>query len=228
MSDVCSVARAANELLSLERIDCFIHNAGAYAIPRNTGALGYDNVFTINFTSAYYLIKRLRDKVLGSGGRFVAVGSIAHGYSKIKPDSVDFKECKRASLVYGNAKRHLMFSLYKLFQNEGSLAVVHPGISFTNITAHYPPLLFAIIKYPMKVIFSRPEKASLSILRGVFETTDYNEWIGPSLFDVWGMPKKKRLKSAKEEEIKIIYERAEKIYAEAREFEKSLGYETKA
>ena len=105
------------------------------------------------------------------GGRVVAVGSIAHNYSETDPADVDFSSRTRASRVYGNAKRYLMFSLYGLFENESnvSLAVCHPGITFTNITAHYPKAVFAIIKNPMKVIFMKPERACLSIVRGVFE-----------------------------------------------------------
>ena len=49
-------------------------------------------------------------------------------------EDIDFSTRKQASKVYGNAKRYLMFSLYELFKNEdkASLAVTHPGISFTN------------------------------------------------------------------------------------------------
>ena len=62
------------------------------------------------------------------------------------------------------------FSLFELFRSEKSvtLSVTHPGITFTNITAHYPKLIFAVIKHPMKVIFMKTDKASLSIVKGVF------------------------------------------------------------
>ena len=196
LEDLSSAAAAVREL-SQKEIDVFIHNAGAYSIPRHTCESGYDNVFQINFATPYYMIRELLPTLRERHGTVVAVGSIAHNYSKIDVRDVDFATRKQASKVYGNAKRYLMFSLYELFKNEGdvTLAVTHPGITFTNITAHYPPLVFAVIKHPMKVIFMRPRRAALSVLRGIFEPTSRCEWIGPRFFSVWGLPKKKLLKT---------------------------------
>jgi NAD(P)-dependent dehydrogenase (short-subunit alcohol dehydrogenase family) len=213
LSDIASV-RSACEVLETMPIDVLIHNAGAYSIPRKTCDTGYDNVFQINFVSPYYMTRRLLPMLRARGGRVVAVGSIAHRYSRIDTQDVDFSNRTRASLVYGNAKRHLMYALWSLFEGEtqASLAVTHPGISFTGITDHYPPLLFAIIKHPMKVIFMRPHRASLSILRGVFAPTGMREWWGPSVLGVWGLPARRRVRSADEQERGTIAMRAEQIY----------------
>ena len=214
LEDMTSVTVATDKLSALP-IDVFIHNAGAYDIPRHKTHTGYDNVYQINFISPYYMIKTLLPVLRERGGRAVAVGSIAHNYSKIDLDDVDFSNRKASSKVYGNAKRYLMFSLYQLFkeEKEASLALVHPGITLTGITAHYPKLIFAIIKYPMKVIFMSPRKAALSLLLGVFEKTEYCRWIGPKIFDVWGLPENKPLKTCKEDEIRKIAAVAEDIYS---------------
>ena len=147
-------------------------------------------------------------------GRVLAVGSVAHTYSHIDEADIDFGTRTACSKVYGNAKRYLMFALHELFRDEKDVhfALVHPGITFTNITAHYPKLIFAVIKYPMKVIFMKPRKAALCLLRGVFEGTDYGTWIGPPLFDVWGYPKKKILTTCPASERKKIAELAETVY----------------
>ena len=218
LSDVSSV-KAATELLKEAAPDVFIHNAGAYSIPRYTTDLGYDNVFTINFISPYYMIRELLPTLREKKGRVVVVGSIAHNYSHIDEDDVDFSGREAASRVYGNAKRYLMFSLYELFKNETdvSLAVTHPGITFTNITSHYPPLIFAIIKYPMKVIFMRARKAALCIVKGLFDSTEYHSWIGPRIFDVWGLPAKRRLKTCSVQESEKIAEISEQIYKKCKE-----------
>ncbi len=218
LEDINSVKAAAAALLS-ENIDVFIHNAGAYSIPRHKCESGYDNVFQINFLSPYYIIRTILPELRKRGGRVVAVSSIAHNYSKIDVNDVDFATRRAASKVYGNAKRFLTYSLFKLFkgEEEATLAITHPGISFTGITAHYPKLIFALIKYPMKIIFMKPKKAALSVVKGVFEKTEAYEWIGPRLFDVWGLPKKKPLKTAKEAEITKIAEIAENIYREISE-----------
>ncbi|MBO5913359.1 MAG: SDR family NAD(P)-dependent oxidoreductase [Clostridia bacterium] len=213
LEDMNSVKIAVRTLKN-RPLDMFIHNAGAYSIPRHKCSTGYDNVFQINFVSPYYMITELIPHLKIRNGHVVAVGSIAHNYSKTDPQDHDFSTRKASSKVYGNAKRFLMFSLYELFKNETdvTLSIVHPGIAFTNITAHYPKLIFAVIKHPMKVFFMKPKKAALSILRGVFKHTGYHEWIGPRLFDVWGLPKKRTLKTCKPSESQQIGLSAKEIY----------------
>ena len=214
MVDIFSVKEATDRLKEIEP-DIFIHNAGAYSIPRCTANSGYDNVFTINFVSPYYMIREILPILEKKQGRAVVVGSIAHNYSKINESDIDFSGVKAASKVYGNAKRFLMFSLYELFKNEtsASLSVTHPGITFTNITSHYPKLIFAIIKYPMRVIFMRPEKAALSIVKGFFSPTEYHTWYGPRIFDVWGLPSKKKLRTCSVTESQRIAAIANDVYA---------------
>ena len=209
MSDMSSVRDAADRLAKME-IDYLILNAGAYSIPRHTCDTGYDNVFQINFISPYYLARRLLPSIEGRGGKLVAVGSIAHNYSRIDEGDIDFSGRKKASLVYGNAKRYLTYGLFAL--NSPAISVAHPGISFTGITNHYPPLVFALIKHPMKVIFMHPRRACLSVLAGMFTDCHSGEWIGPGLFDIWGMPRVKPLRTARHAEAQKIASIADEIY----------------
>lgn len=214
MQDFESV-KNATEKLKTKNIDILLLNAGAYKIPREKTELGYDNIFTINFISPYYIVKELLPSLKNKeDSKVVVVGSIAHNYSKIYEQDIDFSKNKKCSRVYGNAKRFLMFSLYELFKNEDKvkLSICHPGITYTNITSHYPKLINKIIKYPMKVIFMNPRKASLSIIKGVFDETSYHTWIGPKVFNIWGYPKKKTLKTAKKAESEKIFELAENIH----------------
>lgn len=211
LEEMASVKAAVCELLR-EPLDGLILNAGAYHIPRRKCDTGLDNVFQINFGAPYYLARELKAHLEARGGRLVAVGSIAHNYSETDPKDVDFSTREKHSLAYGNAKRFLMYSLYGLYDGKPGLAVVHPGITFTNITAHYPKVIFAIIKHPMKVIFMKPRRACLSILKGLAEDCGRNEWIGPRWFDVWGLPGKRVLKTCKANEAAWICQTAEEIY----------------
>lgn len=216
--DIFSVKEATDKLKEISP-DIFIHNAGAYSIPRCISNSGYDNVFTINFASPYYMIKELLPGIKEKAGRVVVVGSIAHNYSKINEEDIDFRGVKKASKVYGNAKRFLMFSLYELFERESgvSLSVTHPGITFTNITSHYPKVIFAIIKHPMKVIFMKAEKAALSIIKGLFGSTEYHTWYGPRLFDIWGLPSKKKLRTCSICESRKIDLISDKVYLDIKD-----------
>ena len=201
------------EVLKEKDVDVLIHNAGAYSIPRKTCDTGYDNVYQINFVSPYYITNRLLSHLEEKEGKVITVGSIAHNYSKIDEKDWDFSARSRASLVYGNAKRQLMFAMMQLAKEHPKVhfAITHPGITFTNITNHYPKLIFFLIKNPMKWIFMKPKKAALSILQGLFEETVEDEWIGPRWFDVWGNPKKKRLHTCSEEEKRSINNNAKSL-----------------
>ncbi len=205
-------ARAALGRLCLIKPDIFIHNAGAYSIPRHTCSTGYDNIFEINFVTPYYMIRKLYEK--DPKIKIVAVGSIAHTYSKIDENDIDFKTRKGSAKAYGNSKRFLMLALHRLFEGTESLAIVHPGISYTNITNHYPKVILALIKHPMKVIFMKPRKAVLSLTCGVFQSTPYGYWIGPRVFGVWGKPKMQKLPVCRTPDADKAERAAEKIYKE--------------
>lgn len=221
LEDITSVKQAVCELEKLD-VDIIIHNAGAYSILRRICETGLDNVFQINFASPYYITRALLPRLEAKGGRVVVVGSIAHNYSHTDPLDVDFRTRQKASLAYGNAKRYVMFSHLELAKSHPNLhiSVAHPGITFTNITAHYPKLIFAIIKHPMKLIFMRPKKAALSVVKAMFCDTPDCSWIGPRLFDVWGLPSIKKLKTCKNEEISQVFATAERVYGEAQRTEK--------
>ncbi len=210
LEDTEAVAKVADELCG-EEIDYLVLNAGAYKIPPVKCKNGYGNVFNINFVSPYILATKLLPKISARGGKVVAVGSVAHNYSKTDENDIDFSTRKASSKVYGNAKRYLMFSFWGLDEYRKNVCVTHPGITVTNITAHYPKAIYAIIKYPMKLIFMCPRKASLSILKGLFEDTEKNEWIGPRYFGVWGIPKKRKLNTCSQEEAQRICKTAKEI-----------------
>lgn len=202
--------RAAADALMQSPPDFLVLNAGAYSIPRHKCSTGFDNVFQINFVSPYYLARKLLPLIEARGGRVVVVGSIAHNYSVSDPRDVDFSTRRAAGKVYGNAKRYLMFSLIE----EKAVCVIHPGIAVTGITGHYPKFIYALIKYPMKLIFMSPKKACLSIAAGLFEETSGDEWIGPRHFNVWGYPKKQELHTCPSAEREEIRKRAESIFEE--------------
>ncbi len=206
LEDEASVNAAAETLKQIQP-HVLIHNAGAYSIPRYITSQGVDNVFQINCLAPYQITSALWDTLHEVGGRVVVVGSIAHTYSKTDESDMDFATRHAASKVYGNAKRRLMLAEYERFARADgvSLSVVHPGITFTNITVHYPKWIFAVIKHPMKVLFMPPKKAALCIVKGVFEECGYGEWIGPRFCNVWGLPRKRNLHTFTKEEAENVY-----------------------
>ena len=213
LEDLSSAESVAQRLTELGT-DVFVHNAGAYGIPRRKCSSGHGNVFQINFVTPYCIIRNLLPSLRERGGKVVAVSSLAHAFSRTDSKDIDFDTRRSAARVYGNAKRYLTFSLFELFRDEreAHLSIVHPGICLTNITSNYPRLISAIIKYPMKLIFMSPKKAALSILEGVLDETAYCEWIGPRVLGIWGKPKKKKLRTCSEKERLQIADISTKIF----------------
>ncbi len=191
--------------------DYLILNAGVYHVPRYKCTGNIDNVFMINFLSHYLLVRVLLPDLRKANAKVVAVGSIAHNYSRTNENDIDFSGRASSALVYGNSKRYLMFALSELLKNEPrvSFTIAHPGITFTGITDHYPPAVFAVIKHPMKIIFPPPRVAARNIVYGMFDSTEKNEWIGPRYFNIWGRPEKHRLTTCREDERQMIFKNAE-------------------
>ncbi len=209
LSDIQNV-KEVTELLLSDTPDHLILGAGAYHVPRFTCGLGYNNIFQINYISPYFMARSLLEKIKARDGRIVAVGSIAHNYSKSDMSDIDFSKKKSSALVYGNAKRYLMFSMTAL--SDSTAAIAHPGITLTGITAHYPKIIFALIKHPMKIIFMKPETAALSVLYPMFNRTPPHSWTGPKFFGIWGKPKNTPLTKISISEENDINSTAESVF----------------
>lgn len=196
----------------IENVHAIFFNAGIYNVPVKKLDNGYNNIFNVNFVSVYYMIKKLLPKIKKDQSKIIAVGSVAHNYSKIDVNDVDFSTHTKPSKVYGNSKRFLMFSLYELAKNEKfALSIVHPGITLTNMTNHYPKAINWLVKIGIKLLFPSPQNAVLNLIYGLNNQTPYHTWIGPKLFNIWGKPKIKKLKTCSPSESQQIYLLSEKI-----------------
>lgn len=214
LSNLQSVNACIESLKKYDGIDILVNNAGVYNVPLKKLDSGFNNIFQINFVYTYYLTKQLLPELeKKKDSTVITLGSVAHNYSKIDEHDIDFLTRKKPSLIYGNSKRYLMFSLYELFKTSNvNLAIVHPGVTLTNMTNHYPKAINWLVKIGIKLLFPSPKKAVLSLLYGTNHFTSYHEWIGPRIFNVWGFPKKTLLKTCSKEESQAIYETAETIY----------------
>ncbi len=218
LSDTQSVKEACRKL-NARKIDILILNAGVYNVPITVGESGYNNVFEVNFVSHYFLVKQLLPTLRKAKGKVIAVGSVAHRYARLDEKDVDFSSRKSASRIYGNSKRFLMFSLYALLRRETdvSMAIVHPGVTLTNMTNHYPKAINGLVKIGVKLFFPSPARAARNLLLGIYTDCSDREWIGPEIFDVWGDPKRRKLHTRhpaeSSAESEKIYALAEKIYS---------------
>lgn len=214
-SSLDSVNNCINNLKKYNGIDILINNAGVYNVPIKILDSGYNNVFQINFLYTYYLTRQLLSELSKRNNSIcITLGSIAHNYCKLDENDIDFSTRKKASQIYGNSKRFLMFSLYELFKDSGvGLAIVHPGVTLTNMTNHYPKAINWLVKIGIKLFFPSTTSACRSILYGTKYATPYMYWIGPRVFNVWGSPKMTSLKTCTMQELNKIRDIAEKLYS---------------
>ena len=214
LSSLESVDNCVSELKKYKGIDILINNAGVYNVPIKTLDSGYNNVFQINFLYTYYLTKKLLPELRKKENSIcVTLGSIAHNYSKLDEKDIDFSTRKKSSQIYGNSKRFLMFSLYELFKNEKvKLSIVHPGVTLTNMTNHYPKAINWLVKIGIKLFFPSPTNACRCITKGIITSTSHMQWIGPKYFNIWGTPKISTLKTCTMQESEKIFNIAEKLY----------------
>ena len=112
-----------------------------------------------------------------------------------------------------------MFSLVHFFRDvkDAQLALVHPGITLTNLTSQYPAFVKPFVKFGMRLLFPTTKRAARNIVKGIEEDCQLGSWIGPRAFDVWGKPKEKQLKDVDEEEIDLIGNFAKDFYNSTRE-----------
>ncbi len=205
--------KEVTEQFKTKEIDILYLAAGVYNVPRFKTKENFDNIFQTNFVSHYYIAKELLPQLNKRNGHIVAVSSIALNYSTLDENDIDFSSRKKASKVYGNSKRFLTFALHELMRHQhAKLSVVHPGVTLTDMTNHYPKAINWLVKIFIKLLFPSTQKACLSLIKGIFETTESSTWIGPKIFNIWGKPKKQKIKNSNNEEIKKIYNIAENIY----------------
>lgn len=191
--------------LSKMKIDVFFNNAGIYHQPLKL-IDNYDITFYVNFLMPAYLEEKLAK--INSNIKIINTGSISYRYLKLNKDDLLKLNEKNRTLRYGNSKRLLMlYTTYKKYLGYNFL-LVHPGISKTNLFASknkaYPKIFYVFITPLMKVIFMNPNKAALSLLKGVNEDNlSFFKWIGPrGLFHAWGYPNVQTIKEGLLDELK--------------------------
>ena len=100
MFDMYSVKLFVCKLKQIH-FDILILNAGIYNVKRKTSNAGFDNVFQVNFVSPYYIAKQLLPTMRkNKNAKVVAVGSIAHNFTKLNPEDIQMKKSAKCSKIY--------------------------------------------------------------------------------------------------------------------------------
>lgn len=147
LADLRSVARAAEELAALPRIDSLIANAGVLSTGgRNTTADGFETMMGTNFLGHFALIAHVLPS-LGAqadsrAARIVHLGSISHEFFRLDLDDLQSDHGRfREFRTYGRSKLAVMtfaFELDRRLRAAGSSVsslVAHPGFAVDELSA---------------------------------------------------------------------------------------------
>ncbi|MBP5661579.1 MAG: SDR family NAD(P)-dependent oxidoreductase [Clostridia bacterium] len=155
-----SVARLAEELKKLGRIDVLANNAGGVQKERTLTADGFERTFQINVLGAFLLTNLLLDTLCASHATVIQTSSIAANLFSQNFSVGDWQNERAYSpfTAYGSAKLEnilLTRALHKRFGEKGvAAAAFEPGVVRTNFAAESTGFVKFCYHSPLKYFFT--------------------------------------------------------------------------
>jgi NAD(P)-dependent dehydrogenase (short-subunit alcohol dehydrogenase family) len=144
LGSLATVRAAAEEIgARADRLDLLIHVAGLLSRRRRLSPDGQEWTLAVNHLGPFLLSRLLEDR-LPSGGRVVVVGSTAHSRGRIDFDDMQMSRGYSWWKAYARSKlANLLFSfaLARRLADRGvGVDCVHPGVVRTNLAAGWSPI----------------------------------------------------------------------------------------
>lgn len=146
LSSLKSVRTFANTYAKRhKKLDLLINNAGIMMPPFSLSEDGFESQLAANYLGHFALTGLLLPLIVNSpNSRVVSLSSIAHKWSGIHFDDINFKTGYSEREAYGQSKLACLMFAYELQRRlskagKSILSVAaHPGISHTNLFQHLP------------------------------------------------------------------------------------------
>lgn len=200
--------------------DGLVLNAAIYH-PKEKKAMsvdGYPLIMMTNYLGAFHLLEKLEVCLANKKQyKIVAVGSLEASNWKEECLYRTLKEEYKSRTYRYNVSKMLLTKLMIYFGNHSlsthRYMVAEPGISSTDITKNMPRFISFLGKYFLRLFFHSPEKASLTILKALCDTTNENPsyFVPRGLFTFSGFPKKKKFKAKHNKNIEYAYITTRKV-----------------
>ncbi|SDU03385.1 NAD(P)-dependent dehydrogenase, short-chain alcohol dehydrogenase family [Pseudomonas pohangensis] len=135
-----------------KRLDLLINNAGIMMPPYSLSEDGFESQLAANYLGHFALTGLLLPLLEQTpGSRVVSLSSLAHNWSGMRFDDLQFSKGYNKRKAYGQSKFACLMFAYELnrrLQKTGSKTLsvaAHPGVSATNLAQHFPRILSAFM-----------------------------------------------------------------------------------
>ncbi|MFO8001149.1 MAG: oxidoreductase [Marinilabilia sp.] len=195
LASLASVKRFAQTFQEqFDQLDLLINNAGIMMPPYQVTEDGFENQLATNYIGHFALTGLLLPLLTKTpASRVVSLSSLAHKWSEIQFDDLQFKKGYNKKKAYGQSKRACLIFAYELQHRLAeaghdtiSLAA-HPGVSKTNLDRYFP----AFIR-PLGTLFLQNQRkgALPTLFAATAKELKGGEYIGPDGFqEMRGSPK---------------------------------------
>jgi NAD(P)-dependent dehydrogenase (short-subunit alcohol dehydrogenase family) len=201
LSSLKSVRAFATAFLKTHKsLDLLINNAGIMMPPFSLSEDGIESQLAANYTGHFALTGLLLPLLNATpGARVVSLSSLAHRWSGIRFDDMQFKNGYDRRLAYGQSKHACLVFAYELQRRlvasgATTLSVAaHPGVSATNLFQHMPKFIGALNPLTALIFQSAQGGAQPTLYAALGADIQGGDFCGPgSMGQMRGAPVKVR------------------------------------
>lgn len=181
-----------------KHLDLLINNAGIMMPPYALTEDGFESQLAANYLGHFALTGLLLPLLNATpGARVVSLSSLAHKWSGIQFDDLQFTKGYDARKAYGQSKLACLMFAYELqrrFTKSGASTLsvaAHPGISATNLFQHMPKIVGSLAPLAGLVFNSARGGAQPTLYAALGADIQGGDYCGPgSLGEMRGAPVK--------------------------------------
>jgi NAD(P)-dependent dehydrogenase (short-subunit alcohol dehydrogenase family) len=180
------------------QLDLLINNAGIMMPPYSVSEDGFESQLAANYLGHFALTGLLLRLIIKTPhSRIVSLSSLAHQWSGIRFDDLQFERRYDKRLAYGQSKLACLMFAYELQRRltragHTTLSVAaHPGVSSTNLFQHMPKIVNMFAPLTALVLQSAQGGAQPTLYAALGDDIQGGDYCGPqSLGEMRGDPVK--------------------------------------
>ena len=180
------------------QLDLLINNAGIMMPPYSVSEDGFESQLAANYLGHFALTGLLLRWITKTPhSRIVSLSSLAHQWSGIRFDDLQFERRYDKRLAYGQSKLACLMFAYELQRRltragHTTLSVAaHPGVSSTNLFQHMPKIVNMFAPLTALVLQSAQGGAQPTLYAALGDDIQGGDYCGPqSLGEMRGDPVK--------------------------------------